>query len=110
MLCFSAGIIISPKLNDRPPWKANLYPKSLISSRNSAVSGTEVTLRILPIISRNDFLVNTWLIYPAAAGTFSLNNTRPTVVEIICGANFPSSLKSKVLTFIDAFNSTFFSL
>ena len=49
-------------------------------SRKAAVVGTLVTARILPIISRKFFLVNTSLIYPAASGTTSLNNTRPAVV------------------------------
>ena len=70
--CFSGGIIISPKLNDNPPLNAKLYPKVLISSKKAAVSGTLVTFKISPIISLKDFLVNTSLIYPAAAGTFSL--------------------------------------
>ena len=108
--CFSSGIMISPKLNDNPPWKANLYPKLLISSRKAAVSGTLVTFKILPMISRNDFLFNTWLIYPAASGTFSLKSTRPTVVSMIWFTNSPSSLKSLVLTLIDAFKSTRCSL
>ncbi len=70
MPCFSGGMMISPKLNDKPPWNANLNPKSLIESRKSAVSGTDVYFKILPIISLNDFLVRTSLINPAACGTF----------------------------------------
>ncbi len=55
----------------------------LILSKNSAVSGTLVTFRMSPIISRKFFLVRTTLKYPAASGTTSLNNTRPTVVSMI---------------------------
>ena len=76
-------MIISPKLKDKPPWNANLYPRVFISSKNAAVSGTLVTFNISPIISRKDFFVRTSLIYPATAGTFSLNKTLPTVVSII---------------------------
>ena len=59
ILCFSSGIIMSPKLNESPPLKAKVNPISLILSRNSAVSGTLVNFKILPIISLRDFLVRT---------------------------------------------------
>ena len=59
ILIFSPGIMMSPRLNDRPPRKAKPNPISLILSKNSAVSGTLVNFNILPIISRKDFLVNT---------------------------------------------------
>jgi hypothetical protein len=110
IVCFSGGIIISPKLKDNPPWKANLYPNVLISSRNAAVSGTLVTFSISPIMSLRDFFVKTSLINPATAGTFSLNKTLPTVVSIICFTNSLLSFKSSVLTLIKAFKSTLFSL
>ena len=83
MFNFSGGIIISPKLKDNPPLKAKPYPIDLILSKKSAVSGTLVTLSISPIISRRFFLVKTTLKKPAASGTTSLNNTRPTVVSMI---------------------------
>jgi len=67
-----------------------LYPKVLISSRKAAVSATLVTFNTLPIISRKDFLVNTSLMYPAFAGTVSLNKTLPVVVSIIFLTNSPS--------------------
>ena len=81
--CFSGGIIISPKLNDNPPSKANENPIDLILSKNSAVSGTLVIFKIFPIISLSDFLVRTSLIKPAFSGTTWLNKTLPTVVSII---------------------------
>ena len=75
--------MISPNENDNPPLKANAYPMSLILSKKSAVSGTLVAFKMLWIISLKAFLVKTSLIYPAASGTTSLNNTLPTVVSII---------------------------
>ena len=81
--CFSGGIIISPKLKDNPPSNANENPIDFILSKNSAVSGTLVNFKILPIISRRDFLVKTSFINPAFSGTTWLNNTLPTVVSII---------------------------
>ena len=74
--------MISPKLKDSPPLNAKPYPIALILSKNSAVSGTLVTFKISPMISRKFFLVNTTLKNPAASGTTSLNNTRPTVDSI----------------------------
>ena len=50
---------MSPKLNDKPPLKAKVNPISLILSRKSAVSGTLVNFKILPIISLSDFFVKT---------------------------------------------------
>ena len=82
----------------------------LISSRNSAVSGTLVIFKISPIISRRDFFVSTSFIKPALSGTFSLKRTRPTVVSIILSTRLFSESKSFVLTFIVAFKSTLFSL
>ena len=82
----------------------------LILSKNSPVVGISVTFKILPIIPRKDFLVNTSLIYPAFAGTTSLNNTLPTVVLIIFRTCCPFLSTSKVLTLIPAFKSTFSSL
>ena len=61
IVCFSFGMIISPKLKDKPPLNAKVNPISLILSRKSAVSGTLVSLRILPIISLKDFFVSTSL-------------------------------------------------
>ena len=102
--------MISPKLNDKPPLNAKENPISLILSRNSAVSGTLVFLRILPIIPRRAFLLRTLLIYPAFSGTTSLNRTLPTVVSISLVSNSPESFKSLTLTLIAAFKSTLFSL
>ena len=76
-------MIISPKLNDSPPLNANVYPRSLILSKNSAVSGTDVTWRICPIISLRFFLVRTSLKKPALSGTTSLKKILPGVVSII---------------------------
>ena len=45
IVCFSGGIIISPKLNDNPPLNAKLYPKDLISSRNAARDNFYGTLK-----------------------------------------------------------------
>ena len=108
--CFSGGIIISPKLNDKPPSNAKENPIDLILSKNSAVSGTLVNFKISPIISRNDFFVNTSLIKPAFSGTTWLNKTRPTVVSIILKTKFPDSSKSFALILITAFKSTLSSL
>ena len=109
-MTFSGGIIISPKLNDKPPLNANPYPIAFILSRNSAVSGTLVTLRISPIISRRFFFVNTILKKPAFSGTTSLNKTLPTVVSIILYSNSLISLKTFALILIIALRSTLFSL
>ena len=102
--------MISPKLKDKPPLNAKVNPISLILSRNSAVSGILVNFKILPMIPLKDFLLRTWLIKPAFSGTTSLNKTRPTVVWIILYSISPCSFKSLVLTLIDAFKSTLFSL
>ena len=83
---------------------------SFILSKNSAVSGTLVTFKILPIISRNDFFVKTSLMKPAFSGTTWLNNTLPTVVSIILKISFPDLSKSFALILIIAFNSTTSSL
>ena len=108
--CFSGGIIISPKLNDKPPSNAKENPIDLILSKNSAVSGTLVNFKISPIISRNDFFVNTSLIKPAFSGTTWLNKTLPTVVSIILKTKLPDSSKSFALILIIAFKSTLSSL
>ena len=110
IFCFSFGIMISPNENESPPWKANLYPIDLISSKNSAVRGILVAFNTSPMISLRDFFVNTVFIKPASIGTTSLNNTRPTVVSINFVTIFPFSSKSLVRTLIEAFKCTFFSL
>ena len=101
---------MSPKLNESPPLKAKVNPISLILSRNSAVSGTLVNFKILPIISLKDFFVRTWFMYPAFSGTTSLNKTLPTVVSINLISNSSFLFKSLALTLIDAFRSALPSL
>ena len=107
---FSEGIIISPKLKDSPPLKANPYPIFLILSKKSAVSGTLVSFNIFPMISLKFFFVKTSLKKPAFFGTTSLKRTLPTVVSIIEDFLVLCTVGFSTFMFIMAFKSTFFSL
>jgi hypothetical protein len=52
----------SPRLNDNPPRNAILKPNVFHIIQELAVLATPEVLRITPIISRSDFLVNNSLI------------------------------------------------
>ena len=93
-------MIISSRLNERPPLKAMSYPNSLISSKNCAVRDVPEIFNTSPIISRRAFFVITSLIYPTSLGTRSLNRILPQVVSTNCKVGTPSSFKSNVFTLI----------